>query len=85
MQHALIASHPFVITLVSVRRPMQLLPHPATPRHAKQQGHGPTVSQSGVSMETGAPTVPEIFKHPPHTFEGTAPAPDSVIIVDPGV
>ena len=50
-------------------------------------GHTRSALQSPAAPSRSPPrpqVIPQLTRHPQHTFTGTAPAPDAVIVVDPG-
>ena len=42
-------------------------------------------AKGDAKAATAAQAAAEIIHHPPHSYEGVAPAQDSIVTVDPGV
>ena len=64
---------------------MQNSPNSPRPIHARQFGPTQAAVQSPAVQNVVDQIVPALLeRHPVHTFDGTAPAPDSVVVIDPG-
>ncbi len=64
---------------------MQNVPDSPRPGHARQAAPTQAAVQNPGVQNVVEQVVPSLIeRHPVHTFGGTAPAPDSVVIVDPG-
>ncbi len=55
------------------------------PGHATHIEPAQAAPQAPTGQNVMSQVVPSLVeRHPVHTFNGTAPAPDSVVVVDPG-
>ena len=62
-----------------------------SPANVPKPGHATHVepAQAAPQAPTGQNLMSQVIpslveRHPVHTFDGTAPAPDSVVVIDPG-